>query len=194
MTHVVCITGGIGSGKSTVCKYLEERGYPVYYSDTRAKELMEYDHQIRKELIAVFGTRVYTESEGLNLPELARLIFNNPDLKRSLEMIVHPRVHDDFVKWCNAQTSQLLFKESPLALEIKDNSCNTILVVHAKEELRLARVLIRNSEWTKEDVQARMRNQISDEHRLRQAHHVLDNSDTIEALKNEVDQLLTKWS
>ena len=194
MTHVVCITGGIGSGKSTVCKYIEQRGYPVYYSDTRAKELMEHDHQIREQLIALFGPTIYTDSEELNRPELARHIFNSPDLKQSLESIVHPRVHEDFVQWNNAQTSNLLFKESPLALEIGDQSCQTIVVVHAEAELRISRVLGRNSNWTREDVEARMRNQISDEQRLQLAHQVLDNSSTPEALQEKLDQLLTKWS
>ena len=194
MNHVVCITGGIGSGKSTVCKYIEQRGYPVYYSDTRAKELMEHDHQIREQLIAVFGPTIYTDSEELNRPELARHIFNHPDLKESLESIVHPRVHEDFVQWSNAQTSNLLFKESPLALEIGDQSCKTIVVVHAEAELRISRVLIRNSDWTREDVEARMRNQISDEQRLNLAHQILDNSSTPEALQEKLDQLLTKWS
>ena len=194
MNHVVCITGGIGSGKSTVCKYIEQRGYPVYYSDTRAKELMEHDHQVREQLIAVFGPTIYTDSEELNRPELARHIFNHPDLKQSLESIVHPRVHEDFMQWSNAQTSNLLFKESPLALEIGDQSCQTIVVVHAEAELRISRVLIRNSDWTREDVEARMRNQISDEQRLNLAHQILDNSSTPEALLEKLDQLLTKWS
>ena len=194
MTHVVCITGGIGSGKSTVCKYIEQRGYPVYYSDTRANELMEHDHQIREQIIAVFGPTIYTDSEELNRSELARHIFNDPDLKQSLESIVHPRVHKDFVQWSKAQTSQLLFKESPLALEIGDQSCQTIVVVHAEVELRISRVLIRNSDWIREDVEARMRNQISDEQRLQLAHQVLDNSSTPEALQEKLDQLLTKWS
>jgi len=194
MTHVVCITGGIGSGKSTVCKYIEQRGYPVYYSDTRAKELMEHDHQIREQIIAVFGPTIYTDSEELNRSELARHIFNDPDLKQSLESIVHPRVHEDFVQWSKAQTSNLLFKESPLALEIGDQSCQTIVVVHAEAELRISRVLIRNSDWTREDVEARMRNQISDEQRLNLAHQILDNSSTPEALQEKLDQLLTKWS
>ena len=193
MNHVVCITGGIGSGKSTVCKYIEQRGYPVYYSDTRAKELMEHDHQIREQIIAVFGPTIYTDSEELNRSELARHIFNDPDLKQSLESIVHPRVHEDFVQWRNAQTSHLLFKESPLALEIDDKSCQTILVVHAEAELRISRVLSRNSNWSREDVKARMRNQLSDEQRLQLAHHVLDNSGTPEALREKLDQLLTKW-
>ena len=194
MTHVVCITGGIGSGKSTVCKYIEQRGYPVYYSDTRAKELMEHDDQIREQLIALFGPTIYTDSEELNRSELARHIFNNPDLKQSLESIVHPRVHEDFVQWSNSQTSNLLFKESPLALEIGDQSCQTILVVHADAELRISRVLIRNSDWTREDVEARMRTQISDEQRLNLAHQILDNSSTPEVLQEKLDQLLTKWS
>ena len=194
MNHVVCITGGIGSGKSTVCKYIEQRGYPVYYSDTRAKELMEHDHQIREQLIAVFGPAIYTDREELNRPELARHIFNDPDLKQSLESIVHPRVHEDFVQWSNAQTSNLLFKESPLALEIGDQSCQTIVVIHAEAELRISRVLSRNSNWSREDVEARMRNQISDEQRLHLAHQVLDNSGTPQELQDKLDQLLTKWS
>ena len=193
MSKVICITGGIGSGKSTVCSYLEQRGFPVYYSDIRAKALMESDPQIREQLIEVFGPAIYTENE-LNRPELAKRIFNHPDLKESLESIVHPRVHEDFVRWSNAQTSALLFKESPLALEIGDQSCQTIVVVHAEAELRISRVLSRNSNWSREDVEARMRNQLSEEQRLHLAHQVLDNSGTPEALQEKLDQLLTKWS
>ncbi len=194
MSKVICITGGIGSGKSTVCRYLEERGYPVYYSDLRAKALMESDSQIRAQLIAVFGPAIYMDSEELNRPELAKRIFNDPDLKQSLESIVHPRVHEDFVQWSKEQTSPLLFKESPLALEIEDQSCQTIVVVHAEAELRISRVLIRNSDWTREDVEARMRNQTSDVQRLQLAHQAIDNSGTPEALQEKIDQLLTKWS
>lgn len=194
MSKVICITGGIGSGKSTVCRYLEERGYPVYYSDLRAKALMESDSQIRAQLITVFGRAIYTDNEELNRPELARRIFNHPNLKQSLESIVHPRVHEDFMQWSKGQTSPLLFKESPLALEIEDKSCQTIVAVHAEAELRISRVLSRNSDWTREDVEARMKNQISDEQRLHLAHQVLDNSGTPEALQEKIDQLLTKWS
>ena len=194
MSQVICITGGIGSGKSTVCRYLEERGYPVYYSDIRAKALMESDSQIRAQLIAGFGPAIFMDSKELNRPELARRIFNDPDLKQSLESIVHPRVHEDFVQWSKEQTSPLLFKESPLALEIEDQSCQTIVVVHAEAELRISRVLIRNSDWTREDVEARMRNQTSDVQRLQLAHQAIDNSGTPEALQEKIDQLLTKWS
>ena len=194
MSKVICITGGIGSGKSTVCKYLEEHGYPVYYSDVRAKALMEGDPKIREQLTAVFGPSIYTDSRELNRPELSRRIFNHPDLKESLESIVHPRVHEDFEQRSTAQTSMLLFKESPLALEIDDQSCQTIVVVHAEAELRISRVLGRNSDWTREEVEARMRNQLSDEQRLRLAHEVLDNSGSPEALHEKLDQLLTKWS
>jgi len=194
MSKVICITGGIGSGKSTVCRYLEERGYPVYYSDLRAKALMESDSQIRAQLIAVFGPAIFMDSKELNRPELARRIFNDPDLKQSLESIVHPRVHEDFVQWSKEQTSPLLFKESPLALEIEDQSCQTIVVVHAEAELRISRVLIRNSDWTREDIEARMRNQTSDVQRLQLAHQAIDNSGTPEALQEKIDQLLTKWS
>jgi len=194
MSKVICITGGIGSGKSTVCRYLEERGYPVYYSDIRAKALMESDAQIRAQLIAVFDLAIYKDSEELNRPELARRIFNDPDLKQALESIVHPRVHEDFMQWSKEQTSPLLFKESPLALEIEDQSCQTIVVVHAEAELRISRVLIRNSDWTREDVEARMRNQTSNEQRLQLAHQTIDNSGTPEALQEKIDQLLTKWS
>jgi dephospho-CoA kinase len=155
---------------------------------------MESDSQIRAQLIAVFGSAIYRDSEELNRPELARRIFNDPDLKQSLESIVHPRVHEDFVQWSKEQTSPLLFKESPLALEIEDQSCQTIVVVHAEAELRISRVLIRNSDWTREDIEARMRNQTSDVQRLQLAHQAIDNSGTPEALQEKIDQLLTKWS
>lgn len=194
MSEVICITGGIGSGKSTVCRYLEQSGYPVYYSDIRAKALMESDNQIQEQLIALFGSKIYTGNKQLNRPELAKRIFNNPDLKQSLEAIVHPHVHEDFVQWWNSQTSHLVFKESPLAVEIDDKSCQILIVVNAEEELRISRVLARNPEWTRDDVQARIKNQLSDKQRISLSHEILDNSGTTEALKKKVNQLLTKWS
>lgn len=194
MSKVICITGGIGAGKSTVCNYLEQKGYPVYFSDIRAKALMHSDLELAKQLKEVFGAAIYTGEMVLDRPLLAKLIFNKPSQKKLLESIVHPRVHEDFMHWCKEQKSPIIFKESPLAIEIEDKSCQTLVVVNALRDIRISRVLLRNPEWTEDDVISRMNNQIADEQRIKAAHEVIDNSGTVEVLQAQVDQLLTKWS
>jgi dephospho-CoA kinase len=193
MSHAVCISGGIGSGKTTVCKYLESLGYPVYYSDARAKELMLNDAEIRTQIISIFGSEAY-EGNRLNRGLLANLIFKKEELKLKLEKIVHPRVREDFKQWLRVHDEPLVFKESPIAIEIHDKSCMDIWLVTAPEHLRLTRILHRNPNWTREDVIQRMKNQLGDHERNHIGVECLDNSTSLESLLIQVDEALAKWT
>ena len=193
MSHVVCISGGIGSGKTTVCKYLESLGYPVYYSDARAKELMLNDAELRTQIISIFGPEAY-EGNRLNRGLLANLIFKKEELKLKLEKIVHPRVREDFKQWLRVHNEPLVFKESPIAIEIHDKSCMDIWIVTAPEHLRLTRILHRNPNWTREDVIQRMKNQLGDHERNLIGVECLDNSTSLESLLIQVDEALAKWT
>ena len=193
MSHVVCISGGIGSGKTTVCKYLESLGYPVYYSDARAKELMLNDAELRTQIISIFGPEAY-EGNRLNRGLLANLIFKKEELKLKLEKIVHPRVREDFKQWLRVHDEPLVFKESPIAIEIHDKSCNDLWLVTAPEEMRLKRILQRNPNWSREDVVQRMKNQLGDHDRNGVGVQRLDNSSSLESLLIQVDDALAKWT
>lgn len=189
-SKVICITGGIGSGKSTVCALIEQRGFPVYYSDTRAKELMEGDSKVVDAITALFSEAAYQDGK-LNRRFLADQIFTNPTLKARLEAIVHPAVREDFKTWCSDQSTSLVFKESALALEVTDDSCSRIVSVIADRELRIARVLCRNMDWSLSQVLERMKHQTSDAERVERSDFIVRNDHDIEVLGKEVDQLLT---
>lgn len=189
MSQVICVTGGIGSGKSTVCEYLNSRGYPVYFSDQRAKKLMEDDAHLRQAITSTFGPEAYDE-HGLNKTLIAEKIFNEKDLKHELEAVVHPRVRADFKTWLKVNNQSLVFKESPLAIEINDSSCDVLWIVSTPKPIRVERIMERNPNWTKEEISSRMDNQIDDEQRTNSGGFLLDNSGTKEALLIQVDQLL----
>lgn len=176
MTKVIGITGGIGSGKSIIGHILSTMGYPVYYSDQEAKWLMDNDPELRKELIAVFGEKAYINNE-LNRPFLAEKIFTSPELKEKINQIVHPRVRQRFKDFVVNANSPLVFNEAAILFETggyKDFDA-TILVV-ADKETRIQRVMKRDK-ISREQVEARMNNQWTDEQKLKLASHVIYNND-----------------
>jgi dephospho-CoA kinase len=177
MTKIIGITGGIGSGKSIIGLILSTMGYPVYYSDQEAKWVMNKDPELRKELIAVFGEKTYENNE-LNRPFLAEKIFTSPHLKDKINELVHPKVRKRFADFVAKQTSPFVFNEAAILFETggyKDFDA-TILVV-ADKETRIQRVMERDN-ITKEQVEARMNNQWTDEQKLKLANFVIHNNET----------------
>lgn len=162
MKKIVGITGGIGSGKSVIGKILTTMGYPVYYSDQAAKELMESDAVIVKELNQLFDHKAYEDGK-LNRSYLAQQIFSNPELKSKLNKIVHPRVRKHFNEFVEDQTSPLVFNEAAILFETGGaKNFDAILLVVADEEVRINRVMERDG-ITKQEVLNRINNQWSDE-------------------------------
>lgn len=193
MKQIVCVTGGIGSGKSAVCAYFESKGLPIYNSDNRAKEIMVDNTSVRNALIYLFGTTVYSKDGELNKEVLAQAIFNNAELKQKLEQIVHPAVHEDFKNWAQSQQGPVLIKETPLAIEKGDTTCQELLVVIASSATRIQRIQVRNPEWSIEEITARISNQVSDEERKKKASILVWNDASLDELHHQLDQLLTKW-
>lgn len=141
MSKLVGITGGIGSGKSYVCRMLEERGYPVYYSDIRAKELTNSHPQIRKELIKLLGEEVYQNNQ-LNKKFLANHIFTNDSTRMKVNAIIHPIVRNDFKEWIDRQTAPFIFNEAAILMEIGSyESFDCMVVVTADLETRIERTM-----------------------------------------------------
>lgn len=191
MNRIICITGGMGSGKSAVCQMLMDRGYPVYIADDRAKALMHDDSKVVSAIIAEFGSEVYVEGE-LQRAQLAQIIFNNDDRRLALEAIVHPAVRADFEQWQKNQTSALIFKESALVFEKGDPSCSEIACVMAPERVRVERIKTRNPKWSEAEIHARMATQWSDEQRQAHADLLITNANSLRDLEQEVDYFLSK--
>lgn len=173
----VGITGGIGSGKTTVCKIFEMLGIPVYYADDRAKWLMVNDQNLIDKLKMAFGEGVYYENGELNRNYLANLVFNNKSKLEQLNGIVHPAVGHDGERWHNAQKKvPFTIKEAALFYENGSHALmDKMITVVAPEELRIARV-VKRDKTTPDAVKARMNKQLSQEYKAEQADYVIDNS------------------
>jgi len=152
------VSGGIGSGKTFVCKLLEKKGYPVYYSDYEAKHLMHENASIREALINHFGEEIYIGSE-LNREFLANIIFHNEKERIFVNSIVHPIVQADFQAWAERQNESIVFYESALLF---DSNVYTLLdatiLVLAPLALRIERVMKRDA-TSLDSVKARIESQ-----------------------------------
>ncbi len=173
----VGITGGIGSGKSTVCKVFRVLGIPVFESDEIARQLMNSDPETCVQLIELFGASVYLPNQIIDRKYLAGIVFSNPSLLAQLNGIVHPKVRDVFTAWCKIQHSPYILHESAILFEsgfykLMDK---TITVV-AKENERIERVMKRDGA-TEELVNQRIRNQWRDIERIKLADFVISNND-----------------
>lgn len=190
--YKVGITGGIGSGKSTVCAILAEFGVAVYDSDSRAKRLMNEDNTLRERLAERFGSEVYC-AEGLNRIYLAERVFGNPEELKALNAIVHPAVMDDFDRWALEQEGSYVVLESAILFEASlDRRVDVSVAVMAPEELRIERAMQRDGAQ-REQIVARMNNQISDQERVERAKYTIVNID-IDNLRSDVEQLHRRLS
>lgn len=190
--YKVGITGGIGSGKSTVCRILGEHGVAVYDADSRAKELMSSSEALRAALIENFGAECFT-AEGLNRAYLAERVFNDAEQLATLNSIVHPAVIRDFEQWAEAQEGVYVLFESAILFEAGlESRVDATVAVMAPEALRVERVMERES-WTREQVLARIHNQMSDDERADRAKYGVVNID-LEDLEEDVAQLHRRLS
>ena len=173
--RIIGITGGIGSGKSTIAKVFISMGFPVYNSDTRAKELINSNIDVIDSIKQEFGDDIYS-SEGLDRKKMASIVFSDSDKLQKLNSIIHPAVGLDFDKWANSQNTSFVLKEAAILFEtgIYKSLDKTILVTCPKEE-RINRVMKRDSA-TKEAIEARMNSQWSEEKKKELADYIIDNS------------------
>ncbi len=176
MSIRVGVTGGIGSGKTLVCKVIETLGYPVFYSDIVAKTITDTDPLVITQVKKIFGDGIYYNGM-LNRKKVAKLVFTNNDLLAGLNSIVHPAVARAFEQWClQNSSSQLVFKEAAILFEtgVYLELHKTILIT-APEDIRIKRVIERDG-CTESEVRARMANQMTDEEKKRLADFTIDNS------------------
>jgi dephospho-CoA kinase len=160
------LTGGIGSGKSFIAQIIEHMGYPVYYSDARAKELTKSNPSIKTGLISLFGEEVY-EGNKLNAKLIASKIFHNDELRKKVNELIHPIVRADFENWALNQNSELVFNEAAILFETGSyRNFDAIVLVCAPIELKIERVMNREKS-SREAVLERMSKQWSDEDKMK---------------------------
>jgi len=173
----VGITGGIGSGKSTVCKVFRVLGIPVFESDEVARQLMNSDPKMCAQLVELFGASVYLPNQIIDRKYLAGIVFSNPSLLAQLNGIVHPKVREVFAAWCRNQDSAYVLHESAILFEsgfykLMDKT----ITVLANENERIERVMKRDGA-TKELVNQRIRNQWSEIERIKLADFTISNNE-----------------
>ncbi|WP_378172955.1 dephospho-CoA kinase [Aquimarina sp. SS2-1] len=174
MTKVVGLTGGIGSGKSTVAKMFAKFDVPIYTADDEAKKLMNEDDSVKKQIIALLGSESYNDG-GLNRTYIANKVFNDSTLLERLNQIVHPAVADHFIAWKNRHRSPYVIKEAAILFENGGYKyCDYTILITAPEEIRIDRVLKRDN-TTRSEVIARLRNQWEDAKKIPLADFVINN-------------------
>ncbi|WP_452223038.1 dephospho-CoA kinase [Lacinutrix chionoecetis] len=180
----VGLTGGIGSGKTTVAKAFAKLGIPIYIADDEAKKLMNTSKVIKKKLIALFGELAYVDNK-LNRPYLSKAIFNNKALLEQMNAIVHPKVGQHYKKWLNKQEAPYIIKEAAILFENGSyKNYDYIITVTASEKERIARVVKRDN-VDEQKVKAIIENQWKDAIKMRLSDFVIVNTD-LETTQKEV--------
>jgi dephospho-CoA kinase len=175
MATMIGLTGGIGSGKSVVAKVFATLGIPVFNADDEAKRIMQTSPEIKTKLIEQFGLEIYNE-HGLDKEKLASIVFNDPFQLQLLNAIVHPVTIQAAKDWAAKQTTPYVIKEAALIFESGTaDGLFKVIGVTAPLSLRTHRVMQRDG-ITKEQVDARMRNQISDTIKMRLCDYVIENN------------------
>ncbi|MGL2986256.1 dephospho-CoA kinase [Flavobacterium sp. RSSA_27] len=176
MTKIIGLTGGIGSGKTTVANYFKELGVPVYIADDAAKEVMQSE-DILTAIRKTFGDAIF-ENQILNRQKLASIVFANPKKLQQLNAIVHPAVAQHFKTWLsNYQQFPFIIYEAAILFESGgDQKCDKIITVTAPEAMRIERVMERDA-TTKDQVLQRMNSQWTDAKRLAKSDFVIENID-----------------
>ena len=189
---IIGLTGGIGSGKTTVAKFIEEAGFPVYYSDDRAKDIVNVDEDLKHRIINLLGQEAYNENGFYNPRYVAERVFGNQELLLKLNSLIHPAVKTDFESWVGSQDAEFLFKETALLFELKLNeSCYKSLLVTADDNIRIKRVMDRDGK-TYREVEAVMTKQMPEKDKVKKADFVIYNNSNIEDLKTETEKTVMK--
>jgi len=170
------VTGGIGSGKSTVCKTFNVLGIPVFSADEEGRIITDSDPELRDSLNELIGEDMFASGQ-LDREKLASLIFNDSELLSRVNMLVHPRVLNKYNDWCSRQTSHYIIFEAAILFEAgAEQKVDMTLAVTAPLEERVKRVMERNK-MSREQVMERVNNQISDDEIIRRSDFHINNAD-----------------
>ena len=172
---LIGITGGIGSGKSTVSEIFKYLGYKIYNSDLRAKELIK-EPAIKDKLINAFGDKIL-RNDILDKELLSEIIFENRSALKKINSIVHPEVKKDFKNWVKKNSkNKILFKESALLIESETyTELDKIILIIADKDLRVSRVLKRDKNRSKKEIDAIIDNQVDEKEAIKHADIIIEN-------------------
>lgn len=191
-TKIIGITGGIGSGKSTVSKLLEKAGFPVYFSDIRAKDIVNDDVELQQKIKQLLGEKSYDENGLYNRKYVAEVVFEDEELLFQLNSLIHPAVKIDFENWVKRQSASFIFKETALLFELKLNeSCYKSLLVTADDNTRIKRVMDRDNK-TYREVEAVMLMQMPEKDKLKFADFVIFNNESLDELEIQTKEVIEK--
>jgi dephospho-CoA kinase len=189
---IVGLTGGIGTGKTTVAKLFNKFGVPVFYADSEAKDLYN-DPEVVSEVAKLLNAPEIINPDGtLKKESLARIIFNDAEKRNALNQFIHPLVKNKFDEWLNQNPASYCIREAAILIEsgaYKD--CNEIIVVTSPMETRIHRVMKRD-QLNRTDVEKRILAQLSDEERIKYASFIIHNNGTEEDLSEQVKLIHSK--
>lgn len=184
--RIVGLTGGIGSGKTTVANFLKELKVPIYIADDAGKYLMNTNSEVKAKIVSLFGEQAYNDGH-LDRKYIADKVFNSPEKLQQLNEIVHPAVARDFIKWKNKQDSSYVLYEAAILFESGGyKNCDLVILVTAPLEDRIKRLQARDKS-TLEEIEARMKHQWSDEEKRKLSNFEIFNknlSSTKEQVRN----------
>ena len=190
MTKIIGLTGGIGSGKTTIAKHIKSFGIPVYIADDEAKKILLLPETL-KSLKLVFGDALF-DNETLNKDKLSTIVFNNSEMLKQLNQIIHPAVKRDFDNWLKAnKNAPLVVKEAAILFESGSyKDCDVVITIVAPLNSRINRVIKRDN-TNSEDVLNRINNQRTDEMRIKKSDYVIENED-IKIACGQAEKILKK--
>lgn len=173
---IIGITGGIGSGKSYVCRILRQQGFPVYFCDDHARALMTEDEALKSSIIQLVGEDAYFPDGTINKAVIASFLYENEDNQAKLNALVHPKVKIDFKNWAAIQVSEYIFMESAILFETGFNEMvDKTILVYSREEIRVSRVIQRDK-ITRIEAFRRMRMQMPESEKMKLADYVIINN------------------
>lgn len=191
MTKIIGLTGGIGSGKTTVANFFKEKGVPVYIADDEARLLME-NKDLIKEIQLLFNENVIKEDGKLNRQKISQIVFKDPIKLKELNAIVHPKVKAHFEHWLKEHSDYpFIIKEVAILFETKGHLlCDATILVTAPIETRIQRVMLRDNK-SKEEVLQVLKNQLKDEDKIPLATYVIVN-ENLAKMHKEAENILLK--
>ncbi len=192
MTRVIGLTGGIGTGKSTVSRMFERLGAVVIDADAIVHELQAPGTPLLQEMVGAFGASILDAEGALDRAALAELVFRDPEARARLNALVHPRVAAEMARRLHearAAGAPLVVLDIPLLLETGRGGFDAVVVVYAPEEVQVRRQMERDG-CSRQEAEARVRAQMSIEEKRRRADYVIDNSGTLEETERQVREVV----
>ena len=185
----IAITGNMGCGKTIICQMMENEGIPVYYSDSRAKQLMNQNESLMRSIKDRFGEESYHDGL-LNRKWIASIVFDDATALNDLNNLVHPVVQKDYLNWVSQQAKDIVAYESAILIEHgNQGNFDAVILVQCPENIRFERIQKRDG-LTLAEVKARSRFQWPEEEKIKYADHLIENT-TLEQAKQQLSSVIS---